>query len=129
MTSDGFAEKRNFHRIFYTADALLKVENNQFHCQVLDLSLKGCLLEFDQPWSGAQDLICTLSLKLSEQQSIDMTLRPCHIDCKRVGFNCISIDIDSISYLRRLVELNLGDSTLLERDFYQLLRPASGEIE
>ena len=37
-----------------------------------------------------------------------------------LGFVCRHIDLDSISHLRRLVELNLGDESLLERELAAL---------
>jgi len=33
---------------------------------------------------------------------------------------CLSIDLDSITHLRRLLELNLGDPQLVERELLQL---------
>jgi hypothetical protein len=49
-----------------------------------------------------------------------MTVRWRHSDEGQVGFECEFIDLDSISNLRRLVELNLGDSMLLERQLGSL---------
>jgi hypothetical protein len=43
-----------------------------------------------------------------------------HVVGNDAGFKCEHIDIDSISQLRRLVELNLGDSQMLERDLLAL---------
>ena len=40
-----------------------------------------------------------------------------------VGMVCRHIDVDSISHLRRLVELNLGDEALLERELAALGEP------
>ena len=37
-----------------------------------------------------------------------------------VGLQCNGINIDSISYLRRLVELNLGDDSQLHKELSQL---------
>jgi hypothetical protein len=37
-----------------------------------------------------------------------------------LGFVCRHIDLESISHLRRLVELNLGDESLLERELAAL---------
>jgi hypothetical protein len=34
---------------------------------------------------------------------------------------CENIDIDSITHLRRLVDLNAGDASLLDREFSALL--------
>jgi hypothetical protein len=36
------------------------------------------------------------------------------------GLACREIDLDSVTHLRRLVALNLGDETLAEREFAQL---------
>jgi hypothetical protein len=44
-----------------------------------------------------------------------MKVRCRHAERGQIGFECEHIDIDSISNLRRLVELNLGDAELLER--------------
>jgi hypothetical protein len=38
-----------------------------------------------------------------------------------VGFECQAIDLDSITHLKRLVELNLGDEGLLHRELITLL--------
>lgn len=38
----------------------------------------------------------------------------------RVGIHCKTIDIDSMTHLRKLVEYNLGDHDLLERDLEAL---------
>ncbi|HXK57002.1 MAG TPA: PilZ domain-containing protein, partial [Gammaproteobacteria bacterium] len=37
-----------------------------------------------------------------------------------LGLRCVSIDMESIGHLRRLVELNLGDAELLHRDLESL---------
>jgi hypothetical protein len=49
-----------------------------------------------------------------------MSVSVSHVIGNEVGFKCEHIDLDSISALRRLVELNLGDSHLLERDLLAL---------
>jgi len=49
-----------------------------------------------------------------------MLTRLAHIRNNNVGLRCEYIDIDSITYLRRLVELNLGDAELLERELVAL---------
>jgi hypothetical protein len=37
-----------------------------------------------------------------------------------VGLHCRHIDIESLAHLRRLIELNLGDPALLERELAAL---------
>lgn len=39
---------------------------------------------------------------------------------RRLGFQCNRIDLESMSQLKRLVELNLGNEALLERELTEL---------
>ena len=43
----------------------------------------------------------------------------------QLGLVCRSIDLDSVTHLRRLLELQLGDPTLLERDLAALFSLSS----
>lgn len=116
MTFEKTEDKRRFHRIFYNAEAVLSGAETRYPCHIIDISLKGCLLAFAQPWSGPLDSLYTLTLKLSDEAGIVMDVSVAHVIGNKVGFKSEHIDIDSISCLRRLVELNLGDSELLERE-------------
>ncbi len=113
-------DNRHFHRILYTAAATLSCEEKTWDCEITDLSLKGCLLSFELPWDEDLEKLYTLTLQLSEETQIKMELTAMHVVGDKVGFKCEHIDIDSISELRRLVELNLGSSALLERDLLAL---------
>jgi hypothetical protein len=44
-----------------------------------------------------------------------------HVEGEHVGLLCRSIDIESITHLRRLLEINLGDAKLLERELKALI--------
>ncbi len=118
--SDLSNDKRHFHRIFYNADVTLSNELDTHSCQLVDISLKGCLLRFETPWTQPLEDTFTLNLQLSDEVSINMQVSIAHIVGNDAGFKCEHIDIDSISQLRRLVELNLGNSDLLERDLLAL---------
>jgi len=114
-------EQRHFHRIFYKSQATLSHESTQWPCELIDISLQGCLLRFDKAWEQTNlEMLYTLTLELSETTLITMSLSVSHVVDNKVGFKCEHIDLDSISTLRRLVELNLGDSNLLERDLIAL---------
>lgn len=120
MAFEKSEDKRRFHRIFYHADALLTGSSQSYPSKIIDLSLQGCLLDVELADSGLPDDSYTLKFDLSEEISISMVVVATHVDGQRVGFRCEHIDIDSISRLRRLVELNLGDSELLERELAAL---------
>jgi hypothetical protein len=90
--------------------------------QVLDISLQGALVECakaggEAPQKG-QEL--TLDIRLDGEVHIVMHGTSTHIEDNKVGVSCSSIDIDSITHLRRLLELNLGDPELLDRDLVAL---------
>lgn len=113
-------ERRQFHRIFFKKNATLSNESTSLSCKVIDISLKGCLLRLEKPWIEALEETYTLSFQLSEDKAITMQVSVAHTVGNDIGFKCEHIDIDSISLLRRLVELNIGDEDILERDFLAL---------
>ncbi|MDC9728418.1 MAG: PilZ domain-containing protein [Methyloprofundus sp.] len=119
MTEDN--DKRHFHRCFYKKSATLSLGDQQWDCELVDISIHGCLLRFNETWASQDlDSIYTLNLELSEEKSITMSLSISHAIDNEIGCKCEHIDLDSISELRRLVELNLGNSDFLERDLQAL---------
>jgi len=89
-----------------------------------DISLKGALLEVPPGWKGRVGDAYHLKLRLggNVNDTIIMWGRLTHLDGNKVGLLCESIDLDSITHLRRLVELNAGDPALLEREMSALLK-------
>ncbi len=73
-------------------------------------------------WRGACGDQCRLKLALADDAAILMQGTVAHVDGRKMGLRCDSIDIDSITHLRRLVELNAGDPDLLERELAALLQ-------
>jgi hypothetical protein len=114
-------DKRRFHRIPFEAKAQIFDEAGRFDCELLDVSLKGALLALPSGWSaepGSEHrLVFTLE---GSDTNITMQARLAHIEKGCAGFQCTSIDLDSITELKRLIELNLGDHQLLERELSQL---------
>ncbi len=115
-------DRRHFNRVEFEADASLVVQGNQFTCQVVDLSLHGVLIKMPNGNQLDPNEEFELQIPLSEdkEQVIRMSLKLTHQEGPNLGLECNHIDLDSITHLRRLVELNLGDSQLLERDFESL---------
>jgi len=63
---------------------------------------------------------CRIEIALEGGGAIRMQARVAHVAGGRIGLEREHIDIDSITHLRRLVELNLGDPALLERELHEL---------
>jgi len=115
-------ERRQFFRVAFDAKAELITLQQHLHVHVLDLSLKGALLRLpvgSQQESGSP---CLLRVQLGgTETSIAMAGEVAHVEGDRVGVICRSIDLESITHLRRLIEMNLGDAALLERDLKTLI--------
>jgi hypothetical protein len=54
--------------------------------------------------------------------TISMLATTTQIDGPHVGLRCASIDLESITHLQRLVELDSGDPAILDREFASLVR-------
>jgi hypothetical protein len=113
-------DRRKFSRILFDAWVELRQGEKHWNAAVVDLSLRGILVEEPQDWRVDTSQPFSAAIMLGSQVNIQMTVRWRHGAKNQVGFECEHIDLDSISNLRRLVELNLGDSELLERELGQL---------
>lgn len=110
------SERRIFSRIHFDAWAELRQGERHWHAPLIDLSLKGLLVSEPEDWGqAAADQPVHAAIHLDNHLAIEMTALLRHQGNGHLGFECQSIDLDSITNLRRLVELNLGDPELLER--------------
>ena len=113
-------EKRHFTRIQFDAIATLNSGNGVWDTKVIDISMKGALVEKPQVELGADEQV-ELNLTLSDNTThIIMRGRVAHADENTLGLVCEHIDVDSVSHLRRIVELNTGNPDLLERELEAL---------
>jgi pSer/pThr/pTyr-binding forkhead associated (FHA) protein len=113
-------DQRRFTRIPFDADAILSDDGREWSCELIDLSLKGALIRQPEGWTGSAGEHYRLSLILDAETRIQMDTSVAHQENGNVGLACRDIDLDSITHLRRLVELNLGDANLLERELMAL---------
>ena len=126
MNNDSeFNEKRRFSRISFDADVQLVDAKGSWHSQLIDLSLKGALIAAPQDWNGqpGEHFLLEMALDSDEKMVIRMEVSVAHVENDHIGFRCEHIDLDSISHLRRLVELNLGNAELLDRELSALVGP------
>ena len=113
--------RRRFHRILFDASASLTDANDKHSSTLIDISLKGALIRRPPGWNGTVGDKVQLDVQLSDKEfHICMQGTVSRIEEERLGIQCDQIDIDSISHLRRLAELNLGDTELVERELEAL---------
>ena len=113
--------RRQFSRIAFHTEARLYADGKEFAVEVRDLSLKGALVRPERPVELARGTPAVVQVRLDEMGTlIRIAGHIAHIDGDSFGVACEEIDLDSITHLRRHVELNLGDEALLERELHHL---------
>jgi hypothetical protein len=117
------SDNRRFQRIHF--DCKVEFEYEELHelCDLLDISFKGALISNCSGSIPQLGTACRLILTLDESSSVKIIMDGsiAHNQDNRLGIHCLSIDLDSMTHLRKLVELNLGDDELLHRELESLL--------
>lgn len=126
-------ESRHFSRIPFHADVRLHFDlaDDMQTIHLLDISLKGALVQAVQPivksFMGER---CRMKLELSgDGENITMEGKVVHQEGQLMGIECQHIDLDSMTNLRRLVELNTGDENLLRRELGEMLKMAAADAK
>lgn len=114
-------ERRRFQRIPFDAPTELRQGNRRWPVKLLDLSFKGLLVECPQPWDADLTQDFDAIIELDPQNRVKMQVELRHEEPHRLGFTCLYIDIESMTHLHRLVELNVADSTEMMRELRQLI--------
>lgn len=114
-------ERRRFARVSFASEVSLHQQNRHWQCHLIDISLKGALLTLPQGLEVKQGDKFTLVLKLTDMASVEMDVAVAHQRGTAVGFHCHQIDIDSMSHLRRMIELNMADPDCAERELKRLV--------
>ncbi len=113
-------QQRRFSRINMDGTVELKCGGQSYPSELLDISLRGALISRPSGWQSESGEDCTLQLGLGPDIHIEMQGDIVHSEADHLGLRCDHIDLDSISHLRRLIELNLGDEEQLERELSEL---------
>ena len=126
-------ESRHFSRVPFHADVQLHfhLSNEVQTAHLLNISLKGALIKIGQPIVNTfNGKICSMALPLNKDgQTISMEGKVVHHNGQFIGIECQHIDMDSITNLKRLLELNTGDEELLERELGEMLKIAAANTK
>ncbi|MGI3129841.1 PilZ domain-containing protein [Halopseudomonas pachastrellae] len=115
-------DRRRFSRVPFDAHTLLQQDDWCIAAQLIDVSLRGLLVLQPAAWDTQRANAPFIAIiELAEANQIRMEVNLAHAEEGLLGFECLHIDLDSISHLRRLLALNLGDEGLLERELGALL--------
>ncbi|WP_426143510.1 PilZ domain-containing protein [Pseudomonas sp. DWP3-1-2] len=119
--TDPEKDRRRFKRIAFDAITEVRQGQNRWQVTLIDLSLKGLLIHRPDPWLADTRQPFAIDLRLSSDVHVQMDAHLTHDDHRHLGFECLYISLESISHLRRLIELNLGDQDELERELAALI--------
>lgn len=119
-------ERRLFARIPFQGQARLRLAAaGELPVTLVDLSFKGALVDLpDTPVAPGDTgtLVLHLGHTPSAEECITMLVDVAHVHGVHAGLQCRSIDLDSVTHLRRLLAVNMGDADLLERELKALCR-------
>ena len=121
------SERRKFSRVNFQGDCSLvfdkKTEHHDFEASLIDISLNGALISINPLIVDLEEEQVQLHLGL-EGSDIELLLNGfvCHQQEKLLGVQFTKLDIETLSHLKRLIELNLGDNDSMTREFAELIK-------
>lgn len=117
-------EKRHYARVNFVEQAHLQYADQSREVTLHDISLKGALIELAQP--VANDLTgsaCHLSLRLADSSIVlYFDAQVAHAEGTAMGMTFTGMDSDSITHLRRLLELNTGNPEEIDRELSYMVQ-------
>ncbi len=119
--SPQIGERRRYHRVGFHADAILKLPVGTISVEVLDISLAGALMKVDSKAILTEGSPGSLILRLSDEVQIKMKGEIIEHGDGKYAIRRVPSTPSDDHHLKRLLELNLGGSKLLERDIQTLI--------
>jgi len=124
--STNISERRKFTRIPFEASVSLSSPDGSWTGKLLDISLNGILITRPHNWLERPNKEYLVEIHCAENTfQIQMEATVTHSENDKIGLQCNHIDIDSASHLRRLIELNIGDENILNREISALVSSAA----
>jgi len=117
------AEQRKFRRIPFQCNAQIRCGDRTYTAELLDISMKGALMLVRDMADRNVGHTCYLDIKLVNSDiHLLFEAELAHKDDNHYGFVFHGEDIETFTHLRRLLELNLGDAEIIERELADLTK-------
>jgi len=116
------SDRRRHVRLKHGQPCVVVSEGRRIPAELIDVSLKGALLTAPAGLNAVHGAAVTLEIPLGETAAETIVMEAEIVAGRpgRLALLCRGIDVDSITHLRRLMELNLGDAALIERELGEL---------
>ncbi|EKD27564.1 MAG: hypothetical protein ACD_79C00672G0001 [uncultured bacterium] len=103
-------EKRLFTRVSFVSESELAFKELIFKGTLVDISLKGALLEFSNSIPAKLNDKCNLKILLKDSNIVlDFEAIVVHLSKDKVGCKFLKEELDTMIHLRKLLSLNIGD--------------------
>ncbi len=113
-------DRRHYQRIPFIAEVIMSDGAEEWSCALEDISLKGMLVVPPSDIEARRDHDYDIELMLGADAAIKMQARISHINEAHWGLAWNNIDLDSLTHLRRLLELNFSDPGEMDRELSEL---------
>ncbi len=110
--------RRHFSRVKFNARAILKKNDLEVNAFLLDIALKGVLIEIEDMFPIKMRETCDFELHLNGTDIV-LTIRSQLVyqsEDNKMGFEFKEMELDTLTHLRRLIELNVGDPELVQKE-------------
>lgn len=115
------SERRLFSRIDFQSSVKIQFHSLELQADLVDISLKGALISFDTTPAMKKGNQCFFELQLDQASAaVRMEATIVYAKKKLLGLRFDHPDLESITHLRRLIELNTGDSMLVQKELFFL---------
>lgn len=102
---------RRFRRIPFEAEATLSSGQEAWSVELLDIAMKGAMIGTDKTLPLILGTEFGLSITLPGTPiSLDFLAILVHCEENHYGFRFISENLETLTHLRKLIELNTGDA-------------------
>lgn len=113
---------RRFRRIPFDGEVRVYSEKAMWNTRLVDISLQGALVDRPHDWDGQVGKTQRLELRVATGLIISVSASVANFNNEAIGYRFGRIDLDSFTRLKRLIELNLGDPELINRELSLLGR-------
>lgn len=102
---------RRFRRIPFAAEVTLKAGQKAWSGELLDVAMKGAMVGTSVPLPLDLGTKCSLCITLPGTPiSLEFHSELIHCEECHYGFKFISENLETLTHLRKLIELNTGDA-------------------
>ena len=126
-------ENRKYARLSLSLPGSLKLSGGEYRVRIRDISLKGALIEHEHSPSDITDALDFQKdtsghlIILADPEDIpllELDVQILRNQSGMVGLTWPTIDLDNLTQLREILVANLANEELIERDLFELFRPA-----